>query len=187
MDWKVVPYSHKYPKAFTSIFNPQSKITFPQFVAEMVIFNRARFIKDFPKIEKGPGWSKQISKVVRGLVQQATVVCNYFPDINEDPLVEEAFKNFFRNNRVFKIGQYRKVRVTKAGKLNITQDEKDIINGIDAEYKKLVKKRQIFREVRTVDEPQKTKIVSKYSSKSKGVLDDILEMEKSLERIEDGN
>lgn len=185
MDWKHVPYSHNYKKVFDSIFNPQDKITFPQFVAEMVIFNRERFIKDFQKIQRGPGWSKQLSRIVRGLVQQAGVVCNYFPDINEDPLVEQAFRSFFRNNRVFKIGQYRKTRVKKDGKLNITQDEKDIINGINAEYQKLLKKRNIFKEVRAVDEPRKSDIISRYAQKPKGSLDDILEMEQSLEKVED--
>lgn len=185
MDWKHVPYSHTYKKVFDSIFNPQDKITFPQFVAEMVIFNRERYIKDFQKLTRGPGWSVPISRVVRGLVQQASVLCNYFPDLNEDPLVEEAFRSYFRNNRVFKIGQYRKTRVSKAGKLNVTQDEKDVLKGINAEYQKLLKKREIFKEVRTVDEPQKTEIISKYVQKPKGVLDDILEMEKALERVEE--
>lgn len=184
MDWKEVPYSHSYKKVFDSIFNPQDKITFPQFVAEMVIFNRERFIKSFQKLDRGPGWSNQISRTVRGLVQQATVVCNHFPSIEEEPLVEEAFKSFFRNNRVFKIGQYRKTRVSKTGKLNITQDEKDVIKGIKAEYDKLTKKRQVFKEVRAKEEPQKEKIVSRYANKPKGVLDDILAMEASLTKEE---
>jgi len=183
IDWNTVPYSHKYEKNKVSIFNPNSndKITFPQFVAEMVLFNRERFIKDFQKLPRGKGWSNSISAQVRKLVQQSYVICNYFPSVNEDPLIEIAFKNFFRNNRVFKIGQYRKVRVTKEKKCNVTQDEKDVIKGITAEYNKLLKKKNIFKDTKPEEiNSIKEKVISSYSNKKPSKIEALLEMEKSL-------
>lgn len=183
IDWNTVPHSHKYTKNKTSIFNPseKEKITFPQFVAEMVLFNRERFIKDFQKLPRGKGWSNAISAQVRKLVQQAHVICNYFPSVDEDPLTEIAFRNYFRNNRVFKIGQYRKVRVTKAGKCNITQDEKDIIKGITVEYNKLLEKKNIFKDVKTEENNSvKDKVISSYTNKKPSKIQALLDMEKAL-------
>lgn len=180
IEWCDVPYSHTYKKTFKSIFDPQSKITFPQFVAEMVLFNRERYIKDFEKFPRGKGWSTGKSGQIRRLVQQATVICNFFPSVENDSLVEISFRNYFRNNRVFKIGQYRKTRVTKEGKINITQDEKDTVKGILSEYNKLLKKRNMFADLKpNKTNEMKSNVVSGYKKKAKKI-DAILELEKSL-------
>ena len=114
--------------------NPISKCTLPHLIAEWVIDTRSKFIKTFPNIKRGHGWSTAISRQVRGLCQQASVLCNYFDHPDDDRIVYAAFKNYFTKNRIFKIGQYRKVRLSKEGKINITQDEKDVVKGILMEY-----------------------------------------------------
>lgn len=148
IDWKIPPYSHSWSKNIDSVMNPLgSKITFPQFVVEMLIYNRCKYIKSFPKIVRGEGWSNAISKQIRGLCQQAYLICNFFPHPQEENLVTVAFKNVFRNQMVFKIGQFRKVRIYKDGKLNITQDEKDIIMAVSAEFNNLKSARDSLKAV----------------------------------------
>jgi len=117
--------------------NPMSTITFPQLVAEMVFFNRSTYIKTYPKIQKGSGWTKGIESQYRSVIQQCYNLCNYFPKADDNKLVELSFRNFFRNNRCMAIGAYRKTRLTKNNKINISQAEKDVIKGITYELEKL--------------------------------------------------
>jgi hypothetical protein len=150
IDWTVLPYDHsgRWSKKYDSIMNPRGdKITWPQLVAEFVIYWRTEFLKDYKNIQFGPDWYKTITKQVRQLNQQACSICNYFPHPDDEPLVVVAFKNVFRKNRVMTIGQFRKVRKTKDGKINITQNEKDILTNITYELKRLVDQRDIFKNI----------------------------------------
>lgn len=142
-----LPFNHKgkWQADQDSIMSPGTKITFPQFIMEMVIYNMSKYLKDFPKISKGPQWSLDIPDKVKKITQQAYNVCNYFPHPIEEPLVTVAFKNYFRNNRVFTIGQYRKTRFTKAGKCNITDAEKNIVKGVQKELDRLINQRDILK------------------------------------------
>lgn len=140
VDWKApLPYNHvgRWNKCVVSIFNPIEKITWPQYLAELIIQNRAKVIKTFQKIKIGPGWSNSVRSQYRSLIQQAYCICNYFPHPDDDPLIYIAFQNYIKNNRVLKIGQYRKVRVSKSGKINITDAEQDIVLGITCELERL--------------------------------------------------
>jgi hypothetical protein len=145
-DWKNLPFDHsgRWQKKIDSIMNPGTKITWPQFVAEMIIYWRTRFIKDYQDITIGPDWYKPIMKHVRDLNQQSTVICNYFPHPDDEPMVTVAFKNWFRKNRPMKIGRFRKTRIKPNGSLNITQDEKDVIYGVQSELDRLIKQRSII-------------------------------------------
>lgn len=142
IDWINLPYDHsgRWSKIYNSIMNPSAKITWPQFIMEMVIYHRSKYLKDYPKIQKGPNWSEYIQKQVRSLSQQAYMIVKYFPHPDDEPLIVPAFKNYFRQNRVMKIGQYRKTR-QKDGKCLVTQDEKDLVKGIACELNRLKENR----------------------------------------------
>jgi len=140
IDWFVLPYKHSWHKTIPSIMNPTPgvMVTQPQFLAEAIISIRCDVMKVYSTVRKGPGWSAIIMKQVRSLNQQASVICNYFP---QDGLSFVAMKNWLRRFRPLKIGQYRKVRFTeKNGKkrLNICQDEIDVVSGIFVEYERLL-------------------------------------------------
>lgn len=184
INWFELPYSHSWEKNVDSIMNPGSKVTWPQYVAEMVIYWRTQIIKDYKEIKRGPGWYKTIPKVVRDLNQQASVICNYFPHINDEPLVAVAFRNYFRRTHTLKIGQFRKVRFTeKNGRkiLNITQDEKTIIIGITAELERLLEQRNIFakasEKVKAQAEKKDVSFKTTTSTPKKGSLASILALE----------
>jgi hypothetical protein len=140
VNWKTPPFDHagRWVKCIPSIMNPLDNVTWPQFVMEMVVFAR---IKIFGKknnkwaIRTGPGWSKQVGPDVRKIVQQAHIICNFFPHPNDDPAVPIAFRQFFRKHLPLTIGAYRKTRVDQNGKVMITKAEKDIILGLSEEYK----------------------------------------------------
>lgn len=187
MDWNENPkYSHKgkWEKKFKSIMSPDNLITFPQFLVEMIVYNRRRFLKDFPKFELGPKWSNAIQKQVGSLCQQAHAVCDYFPHPDDEPLVEAAFRNYFRCNRVFKIGQYRKTRFTKTGKCNITQDEKNVVLGINAEFQRLLKQRDMYKVVSEEIQEKENKdikfITTRKSKETKNILN-LLRVEEKLQ------
>ena len=186
IDFKTLPYSHegRWVKKFQSIMNPDENVTWPQLIAEFVIFFRMRIIKNYPKIDKGKGWSSQIQKQVRDLNQQAAVICNYFPHPDDEPLVIYAVKKYFREQKPLKIGQFRKVRVSnKGGKehLTITQAEKDVVLGINAELIKVIKSREIFNSVKIEPEEDKQKTFEIGRAKNKrGNLVRLLEIEKEL-------
>lgn len=186
IDWKTLPYDHsgRWGKNVESIMNPNSKVTWPQLIAEFVIWFRRQLIKDYKDIKLGPKWSNQIQKQVRSLNQQASVLCNYFPHPNDEPLVKVAFKNYFRKFKPLKIGQFRKVRFTKKNNRevsNITQDEKDIVIGIKTELDRLIKQREQFKVVATKEIKKEEKVTFKTSSSGKsGSLAQILKMENEI-------
>lgn len=147
-DWRILPYKHSWKKDIQSIMNPSSLVTWPQYVMEMVIRNRTkvwRGIKKWQSINRGAGWSVPISREVAQLCQQASVICNYFPSIYDDKMVELAFREYFGSDKYAptKIGQYRKTRLTKDGKLNITNDERATVKGIVYCYNKLINANQV--------------------------------------------
>lgn len=149
IDWLNLPYNHSgsWEKNMDSIMSPGTKVTWPQLIAEFVIYWRTKYIDSYKGIKQGEGWYRSIAAQVRKLNQQASVICNYFPHPNDEPMVIVAFRNWFRNNRTMKIGQFRKVRsTTKNGKtvVNITQDEKDTVYGLKTEFDKIIKQRKAF-------------------------------------------
>jgi hypothetical protein len=170
--------------------NPGSKVTWPQYVAEMVIYWRTQFIKDYKDIQRGQDWHKTIQKPVRDLNQQAAVICNYFEHPNKEPLVAVAFRNFFRKTKPMKIGQFRKVRFTeKNGRRvsNITQDEKDVVTGINAELNRLIIQRDMFiaatpKSKDPLKSQEEIKFKTTGSSKKKGGLGNILALEQQLKK-----
>jgi hypothetical protein len=192
VDWNNLAYDHsgRWEKNVDSIMNPGSKITWPQYVAEMVVFWRTQFLKNYQDIQRGPGWYESIAKHVRDLNQQATVICNYFPHPNDESLVTVAFRNYFRKNRPMKIGQYRKTRATeKNGKQvsNITQDEKDTVLGIKAELDRLMSQRELFIKSapKTKEEPKvqgEIKFKTQSSNKKKSLADIMALEEKQLKK-----
>ena len=145
IDWVNQPYCHKgkYKQEIESIFNPGSLITFPQYMAEIVILNRERIIPGFQKIMRGPGWSYQLGKPYINLVQQCTCLCNYFPFYKDDLLAQTAILGFFRDKKVLKVGSYRKIRISKDGHCTITKEEKTVVFGIMFIYDKLVEQNSI--------------------------------------------
>lgn len=181
-----LPYDHsgKWQSNIPSIFNPSSKITFYQLVAEMTLWNRESYLKGHIKLSRGPGWSKAISGQVRSLCQQSVVLCNYFPFILDEPLVCVAFKNFFRNTRCMKIGAFKKNRLNKKGNLNISQAEKDVVNGIRAELDKLIKQRDTFKNVvaKTIEKKANEEIKFQSGNNSGGKMNvgSLLSLEKKL-------
>lgn len=186
INWIELPFNHagRWESKIPSIMNPGSKVTWPQFIAEMVVFWRTKFLKDYKDIRMGPDWYKAIPKAVRELNQQASVLCNYFPHPDDEPLVIVAFKNFFRKNRPCKIGQYRKTRATKAGTHNITQDEKDVIMGINEELKRLISQREAYMVAMPDNRPETpTPAVFKTMTATqikKGSLASLLELERKI-------
>jgi len=149
MNWETTPFDHagRWYKKYDSIMNPPEKVTWPQLMAEYVIYWRTRFLKDYQNVKVGPNWYKNCSKQVRDLNMQSSVICNYFPHPDDEPLIVPAIKNYFRNFKPMKIGQFRKVRVTQSGKINITQDEKDVVLGIQSEFDRLLQQRKILSAV----------------------------------------
>ena len=178
------PFDHKgrWKKIVKSIMNTEALTTFPQFVSEMVLFNMDRFLKDFPPITRGKGWSSSIPDKVRKISQQAYVICNYFPHPDDEPLVPVAFKNYFRQNQVCTIGGFRKVRIKKNGSCNVTQAEKDVVTGVQHELSRLIKQRSIMSVV--VDEIKNPKVrttaaTKKRKAKKKSVKD-FMDLEDSI-------
>jgi hypothetical protein len=193
IDWKTLPFDHagRWEKKVDSLFAPGEKVTWPQFIAEMVIFWRSRYLKDFPKIEKGKGWSRPIQKIVRDLNQQAAVICNYFPHPDDEPLVVYAVKKYFRTHKPLKIGRVRKSRVTKTGgreRVNITQSEKDVVLGINAELMKVLETREVFNKATPSEpkkEPEKVTFAASTASKPKrGSLAYLVALEQQLKSSE---
>lgn len=184
-----LPYDHKgrWQANIESIMNPGQKITWPQFISEMVCYNRTRYWTTYKDVKRGNDWHKSIPKQVRDLVQQSYVLCNYFPHPADEPLVIVAFKNVFRNFATTKIGQFRKVRVTKTGKQNITQDEKDVITAVNKELERLIEQRNVFKEAiqiaKVQSEGQKTGEIKfdtgTKKSRKKASIQDIIKSENS--------
>ena len=57
IDWNTLPYDHKsWAKDQVSIMNPAAKITWPQFIAEMVIWNRSRIMDEYKLKTLEVGW-----------------------------------------------------------------------------------------------------------------------------------
>lgn len=155
IDWKdPLPFSHKgrWHKNQKSIMSPGAKVTWPQFVMECIIFNRTIYWSFYKNVKQGEGWFEFIPKDVRTLSQQAYAVCDYFPHPEDEPLVCVAFKNVLRNNRITKIGQYRKTRVSKEGKTTVTLDEQNFITAVQKELERLMAQRDTFRVIKTENE-----------------------------------
>lgn len=193
INWYELPYNHagRWEKKYDSIMDPGSKVTWPQFVAEMVIYWRIQFLKDYRDIKVGHGWHNSICKAVRDLNQQAAVICNYFPHPDDEKIVEAAFRNFFRRNRPMKIGRYRKVRFTEKGSrkvLNITQDEQDVVRGITHELEQLRARREIFTaEAKKIETKKDPKAITFNTTASKPTgqkvgLAALMELEKQLKQ-----
>lgn len=187
INWKdKPPYDHagRWKKNIKSIMNPGAEVTWPQFICEMVIFNRTRFVKDFPKILRGKGWSNQIQSQVRSVVQQAHNICNYFPHPDDDPMVFVATKNFFRNNGCCKLGGFKKNRVSKAGKCLVSQAEKDVVKGITSEYDKLSRRRSAFVDTAPKQNIERDTGKIQYrlvTNAKKGKMSSLIDLEKKLE------
>lgn len=166
--------------------NPGTKVTWPQLVAEFVIYWRTKFIKNYKDIKLGPEWYDKIAGVVRRLNHQTPVICNFFPHPDDEPLVEAAFKNYFRKFKPLKIGAFKKVRFTeKNGKtsLKISKDERDIITGLQSELDDLLDKRNVMKEaVAKIENKTGTNddIKEKQATKGKSKIEKLLELEKSL-------
>ncbi len=188
MNWETLPYDHtgRWEKKYQSIMDPSSKVTWPQFIAEMVIYWRKTLIRNYAKITLGPKWSNSIQRQVRELNQQAANICNYFPHPDDEPLVVYAVKKYFREHRPCKIGQFRKTRVvrnkeTGRERINITQDEKDVVLGINTELMKALKTRESYN--LSSPEPKKTeeiKVDIMPSAPKKGSLAYAIALEKEI-------
>lgn len=143
IDWnKPLPHSHRWEKNVDSIMNPGTKITWPQLVAEFVVYWRCKFWSKYKFVKKGPGWYSNIATEVRILNYQANVICNYFPHPDETPMVVLAFKNYFRKSKQTNIGSYRKIRsVSENGRIrsNLTHAEKETVKGIWTELTLLLR------------------------------------------------
>lgn len=188
MDFKNVPYNHsgRWEKIYDSIMAPGEKCTWPQFIVEMVIYWRSRLIPDFPAITKGKGWSKSIAGQVRRLEQQAAVICNYFPHPQDEPLVVYAVKKYFRTNRITSIGGFRKNRVKVTGgkeKCLVSQAEKDVVLGIQAELDQALKLRSTYEQVKPSEPKQPHEVTfetAKRTTPKKNSVAYLLSLEKQL-------
>lgn len=185
MDWKELPYDHagKWKSDQDSIMNPGKKCSLPMWIMEKIIDNRAKYIPKFTKLIKGDGWSRPIARQVKLLCQQAFVILNYLPHPSNDPLVTVAVKKYFTDNRVFKLGGFRKTRVTKSGKCNITQEEKYLAQALIHEFDLLKKKTDkpiVSLDVKPPPKPQ-IAIHPKEISKPKSNLLKLMEIEKGLQ------
>lgn len=133
------PYKHgKWTARFKPVMNssPGAKnITFPQFIVEMVVFFRSKLLKDWKHVKRGPDWHKNIGTQVRNLNYQANFILNWFPHPDEEPLVEVAFRNYFKLNRTCAIGGYVK------NKKKLSQQEKEVIKGVWSELSRLQSRR----------------------------------------------
>jgi hypothetical protein len=114
MGERQTPYNHagRWSKKFDSIFCPGDKITFPQYVTEMLVWCLSTWAEPYKSIKKGPGWSTSVSKQIRSISQQSYHICNHFPHPDT-------------------ICRYRKTDKSA------TKAEKDAINAINFEYKAL--------------------------------------------------
>lgn len=179
INWKELPYNHKgrWTKKYDSIMTPGGKCTFPQLIAQWVLDTRDKYIKTF-NIKRGPGWSIPIERQVRSLIQQASVLCNYFPHPDDDPLVLAAFRKYFTQNRIFKIGRYSKYRVTKQGKLNVTKDEKAVVKALMFTYNELKERASVKTVIsEPIQMPKVTLKKQESSSVKRGKLAAFLEEE----------
>lgn len=186
MNWKEPPYNHtKWEKKHDSIFSPETKVTWPQFIVEMVIFWRTKILKDYPEIKKGKGWSRAIAGQVRSLEHQATVICNYFPHPDLEPLVVYAVKKFFRTRRPLKLGGFRKNRtkISEAGNevCIVSQDEKDIVLGIQDELTKVMQSRELYNDIKpTVHKAAEDVTFDTSQPKRKTGLAYLIELERQI-------
>ncbi|TXT66090.1 MAG: hypothetical protein BAJALOKI3v1_50090 [Promethearchaeota archaeon] len=132
INWSNPKWDHagKLPKEFDSLFNPGSKITWTQYIAELIIKNRVKYIKSYPKITIGNNWYHPINAEVRKLCQSASYIIKFFPHYKDNSSVIPAFRRYITSKPVFKLGMPKKSLVKKNGKANITQHEKDIILGV---------------------------------------------------------
>lgn len=191
INWHQLPYDHKgrWTEKYQSIMNPAEKITWPQFFAEMVIYWRTKYWKKYSAVKMGPGWSVPIQRDVRAVCQQACAICNYFPHPDDEPLVIPAVKNYIRRCRVTHIGQLRKVRTKKNddGRVvdNITQDEKDVVKGIQAELDTVVAQRDVFLQHAKTNisvAPRDENVSFRFNSgkRTRASVDKLIELEKTL-------
>lgn len=188
MDWKELPYDHsgKWEKKYDSIMSPGTKVTWPQFIVEMVIYWRSRILKDYPKVTKGKGWSRPIATQVRNLEHQAAVICNYFPHPDSEPLVIYAVKKYFRENKPLKLGGFRKNRTTvkESGRESstVTQAEKDIVIGIQAELDKVLASRNLYTETKPPEarHPSEIRFETTRKPSKKSALAYALALEKQI-------
>jgi hypothetical protein len=183
IDWNKIYNHEEWSKDQVSIMNPLAKVTWPQFIAEMVVWNRTKIISSYKNIQRGPGWSSAIPSDVRKLIQQAYAIANCFPHPKNEPLVYVAFKNYFRNHRVLKIGQLRKTRI-KDNKLMITKEEKDIIVGVTAELNRLMAQRDIFVNTKPTEPPvvstEPTTFRTENQNQQKSSLSNLLALEQKI-------
>ncbi len=189
MDWQNPPYDHtgRWLKNCDSIMDPGSKITWPQLIAEFVVFLRTRVFDQYKGIQKGKEWYRPIQKEVRLLNQQAAIICSYFPHPQDEPLVTYAVKKFFREHKPLGIGGFRKNRVSKkAGREHstVTQTEKDVVLGINAELMKALKTRESYN---TAAVPKEARMPDKVTfdtgsatAPRKGSLGYLLALEKEM-------
>ncbi len=179
INWHSLPFKHSWVKDCDSVMSPGDKVTWPQLIMELIIENRVKYIRTHPQIKKGPQWSNDIPKQVRSLVQQSYCVCNYFPHPNNEPLVKTAILTIIKNNRVFKIGQYRKNRVDKSGKINITIDEMDFVKSIYRELSRLTERRDSFKseEKTQIEVKQEPSFRQVGSSNAKKSIADLMKLE----------
>jgi hypothetical protein len=189
MDWKELPYNHagKWEKKYESILAPREKVTWPQFIVEMVIYWRKKFIKNYPEIKIGKGWSRPIQTQVRNLEHQASVICNYFPHPDQEPLVIYAVKKYFRTAKPLKLGGFRKNRVAvnkETGRENLTicQAEKDVVLGIKNELDKALAMRNVYQEAKPteVKSPQNVTFGPAKRPAKKAGLSYLVALEKQL-------
>ena len=85
-------------------------------------------MEDWKKVQRGPGWSSQVSKTVVQLNYQASHILSDFED---GPLLSQAVKNYCRVERPLSLGKYYKSSFQ-------SKAEKQVRNGIAAEYEKLL-------------------------------------------------
>jgi hypothetical protein len=188
IDFKNPPFNHagRWHKKYDSLMNPGTKVTWPQLVVEYLIYFRTKFIPTYNDVKIGPDWYKPIQGEVRRLNQQSTAICNYFAHPDDEPLVLAAFKNHFRKHKPMKMGRYIKNRITTKGgkeKLNITQDEKDLVTGINHELKDLLKQREVFKNLEPVvintDNQDTYRTASSHSLIGKMNIGSLLQLEKT--------
>jgi hypothetical protein len=156
MGERQTPYNHagRWSKKFDSIFCPGDKITFPQYVTEMLVWCLSTWAEPYKSIKKGPGWSTAVSKQIRSISQQSYHICNHFPHPDDDKLVVLAFRNYFRKHKPNTIGRYRKTDKSA------TKAEKDTINAINFEYKTLKSQEEkITNSAPTQQEPIEQKAI----------------------------
>lgn len=193
IDWKILPYDHsgRWEKKHESKLAPGEKCTWPQWLVEFVVMNRAKFFPEY-RVTIGKGWSVPISKEVRALNQQMCTICNYFPHPDDENIVYKVFNTYFKQYHPFKIGTHRKVRVTKDGKCNVTQCEKDVIKGLMYLYSKFKSEdKQVVQPVNTqtntTENNDPTYRTTNAAPKKNSVFANIIENEKIVDKIKEEN